>query len=219
VTNSKFALCAARSYVTPPQTWDSDGRYLATGGAGGTTTVWDWSSRRQRAKLAGHGRWINSLAFSPDSSVLATGIRAGLVTLWDVRTNAEWTTFQAVDRRPVSALAFSADGAMLATTNYPEGPVRLWTVPKGELRMELPRTALGVRAVAFSPDGMLLAMALKNGTAMLWGIAEARELGSVRTNARGLQAATFSRDGHLLATGDTDGYVRLLDVSQAITKP
>jgi WD40 repeat protein len=169
--------------------------------------------------LAGHGGWINSLAFSPDSSVLATGIRAGLVTLWDVRTNAEWTTFQAVDRRPVSALAFSADGAMLATANYPEGPVRLWTVPDGELRMELPRTVLGVRAVAFSPDGMLLAMALKNGTAVLWGIAEARELGSVRTNARGLQAATFSGDSHWLATGGTDGYVRLLDVSQAITRP
>ncbi len=196
-----------------------DGKHLATGGVGGITTLWEWSSRRRLAELDGYGAGINVLAFSPDGSALATGDSAGLVKLWDVSTKNERTTFRAADRgNSVTALAFSADSALLATTSYLECSVRLWNVADGELRGTLTRTALGARALAFSPDGTLLAMAGADGTAVLWGVAEARELGSVRANERGLQSIAFSGDGRVLATGGTDGYVRLWDVAQALKK-
>ena len=116
----------------------------------------------------------------------------------------------------VTTMAFSADGALLATASYLECDVRLWNPANGELRSTLPKTESGVRALAFSPDGTLLALARADGIAVLRGIAEDRELGSVRANDRGLQSIAFSGDGRVLATGGTDGCVRLWDVAQAL---
>ena len=100
-------------------------------------------------------------------------------------------------------------GARFATASYPECEVRLWNIADGELRTTLPKTALGVRALAFSPVRTLLAIAGEDGTAVLWGVNEARELGTVRANERGLQSIAFSNDGRVLATGGTDGYACL----------
>ncbi len=192
-----------------------DGKYLAAGGVGGVISVWEWSSRRRLVQLDGHSGSINTLAFSPDGSALATGDSPGLVKLWDLPTRRERTTFRVAKiGNGVTTLAFSPDGEQLATARYPEGSVRLWNVAGGELRSELPRTAL----LAFSPDGTLLAMAVADGTAVLWGVKADRELAWVRANDRGLQSIAFSGDGRLLATGGTDGYVRLWDVAQALTR-
>ena len=77
----------------------------------------------------------------------------------------------------------------------PEVPVRLWNLAERVRNSTLPRTALGVRALAFSPDGMLLAMAGEDGTTASWGVTEARWLGALRASERGLQSVAFSDDG------------------------
>jgi WD40 repeat protein len=194
-----------------------DGRHLATGGASGIITLWEWSSRRQLTELDGHVGSINVLAFSPDGLSLAASDSAGLVKLWDVSVGKERTTIRVAEPgNGVTAMVFSPDGARLATTSYLECSVRLWNVADGELQSTLPRTALGMRALGFSPDGTLLAMAGADGAAVLWDVAGARELGSVRANERSLQSVAFLGDGRLLATGGTDGYVRLWDIAQAL---
>jgi WD40 repeat protein len=196
-----------------------DGKQLATGGNSGVITLWDWSSRRRRVVLEGHRGGITSLAFSPDDRLLATGDSAGMVKLWDVSAGEVRTTIRRVENNQcVTALTFSADCSRLATTSFPNAPVRLWGIG-GELQSKLPETALGVRALAFSPDGTLLATAGEDGSAVLWGVAEERVLGSVRANGRSLQSIAFSADGRLLATGGSDGYVRLWDVAQALSRP
>src|SRR5262245_18851071 len=64
---------------------------------------------------------------------------------------------------PVRAVAFSADGATLASGDggpHPRGgEVRFWDVSTGEPRGGLPQRAGQVLALAFSPDGALLATA------------------------------------------------------------
>src|SRR5437899_1212309 len=55
--------------------------------------------------------------------------------------------------------------------------------------------------LAFSPDGMLLALARGDGTASIWDVASAKELGAVRAQGGGLRSVAFSGDGRGLATG------------------
>src|SRR2546427_38075 len=71
----------------------------------------------------------------------------------------------------------------------------------------------GVRGVAFSRDGKLLATAGGDGTVRLWNPATGQPVGAPLPAGTGpgggVTAVAFSRDGKLLATAGGDGTVRL----------
>jgi serine/threonine protein kinase len=75
----------------------------------------------------------------------------------------------------------------------------------------LPHGAETVRAVAYSPDGLLLATGAADGIIRLWqGTAER---GSMSSGAGVTYALAFSPDGSQLISGHDDGSVRLWDVA------
>jgi hypothetical protein len=69
---------------------------------------------------------------------------------------------------PVLSVAFSPDGALLATTSE-DTSVRLWNPATGDHVRTLNGHTRAVHGVAFSPDGTLLATAGNDTTVRLWG--------------------------------------------------
>jgi WD40 repeat protein len=80
----------------------------------------------------------------------------------------------------------------------------------------------GVRSVAFSTDGQLIASASADSTIRLWDAASMQPFGDPLVGHTDLvNSVTFNASGTLLASGSSDGTVRLWEVEtgEAVTAP
>jgi hypothetical protein len=167
------------------------------------------ASGREIARLEGHKKRVNSIAFSPDGARLASDDSLGTVGLWDVASGREIARLEGRVAAGLS-VAFSVDGARLASGSR-DGTVRLWDVASGReiARLEAHNE---VRSVAFSPDGARLASSGEDTTVRLWDVASGREIARLAGDSW-VWSVAFSPDGARLASGSLLGTLRVWDVA------
>ena len=113
---------------------------------------------------------------------------------------------------PLRAVAFSPDGARLATAGD-DGTARVWEVAGGGELVRCRHDPLDwVLAVAYGPDGSRLATGSLLGTARVWQLPAGREIRQVRCDDS-VRAVAFSPDGGRLATAGDDGTARVWQVA------
>jgi dipeptidyl aminopeptidase/acylaminoacyl peptidase len=71
----------------------------------------------------------------------------------------------------------------------------------------------GIAALAFSPDGKVLATAGVDNYLRLWEVAKEKELRSVKAHPGGVFGVVFSADGQLVLSAGADGVIRLWDAA------
>jgi WD40 repeat protein len=157
---------------------------------------------------------VNSVAFSPDGTLLATTSGDQTVRLWDTATGQPHGQPLTGHTGPVYSVAFSPDGTLLATTGD-DRTVRRWDTATGRRRGRLLTGHTDtVWGVAFSPDGTLLATASGDRTIGLRDAATGQPRGNPLTGHTGpVLGVAFSPDGTLLATTSTDRTARLWDTA------
>jgi WD40 repeat protein len=170
--------------------------------------------------LADQQEQVTGLCFSPDGLTLAVARSDGTVALWDRATGNIRQVIQAHSRK-VKTLAFSPDGNILATGGADKA-IKFWDTATGEPHhLVFPVQRVEIDALAFAPDGAMLASALAHGKGgkgseqiVLWDALTGKEMGRLPGHAKLISSLAFSMDGATLATVGRDGALKLWDVAQ-----
>jgi WD40 repeat protein len=172
-----------------------DGTMLATAGYDGTVRLRSTATGKEELRLAGPTSTSAVLSFAPDGRTLAVG-RSRTLSLWNLPTGEEFR-FHDAKSQDVFSLAFSPDGKTLVSGSYYEGIVRLWGV---ETRKELHRfpKEFGVRTVAVTPDGKILAYGGEAGVIHLCDVKKRKEVSQLRAEYN-IFTIAFSPDGKTVA--------------------
>jgi WD40 repeat protein/class 3 adenylate cyclase len=126
----------------------------------------------------------------------------GLVDIRDAETGERVRAFTG-HKVDINSVAFSADGAMLATTGD-DGRLRVWDPRTGRRLDDFHGKSDFVVGAAFSPDGSLVAAGwLQEGLVRVWDVRTGRLVRAIRAPA-GPFAVSFSPDGRRLAIGGVD---------------
>ena len=154
--------------------------------------------------LSGHRDKVYTLDFSGDGAYLASHSGDREVKIWDVRNGQLLQTFSTSDVVR-NDIAFSPVGTLFA---YAE---EIWDVRSLQV-VQTPGQDFG--AVAFSPDGLLLAIAPAGQPIVLWDVASGQVVRTFDDPAENLfRSLVFSPDGTLLAAGSNNNIIRLWDVA------
>jgi serine/threonine protein kinase/WD40 repeat protein len=188
--------------------FSADGRFLAavyrTEGGPVQFVLWELLPDGPSRKI-GPVDHVWSYAFSADGRQLAVRQPDGSILLHDLRKGEQrtvWTT------PPAGLMAFRHDGQRLAFTAPEE--VAILDLPTNQIvRNFYPPDE--VKALAWSPDGRLLAAGGDDRNVHVWDAEAGRVQSLLEGHQRWVTAVAFSPDGELLASSALDGTTRLWD--------
>jgi RNA polymerase sigma factor (sigma-70 family) len=209
-----------------------DGKTLATSVNDGVI-FWDTATgerRADRVKSPIGPSLIKAIRFAPDAKSVAT-IGGDWIRIWDVATGKESRRIALPNKGPNTGfttigarLAYSPDGTIVAATSTRDGLIFLLDVASGRELGRIEGSEGHTKALAFSPDGKILATGVDIGPGLpgrelairLWDVAAGKEVGRVRAHRSSISALAFSPDGRRLVSASEDATALVWDVAELL---
>jgi RNA polymerase sigma factor (sigma-70 family) len=197
-----------------------DGRSILSA-AGNEVYIWELATGKERRRYP-HKSPVTSCIVSGDGKLLASGCRDGTIHLWDTISGRELRHFMAHKRRSPNEVSesgafvgeFTPDGRQIVSMGAVDNTIRLWDVASGEKIREFGHFP-PYCAIAMSPDGKILAGAVKNEETWelrLWEVATGRERQRKPLPGKQILSPTFSPDSKMLAIAVGENWQKPCDI-------
>jgi WD40 repeat protein len=157
---------------------------------------------------------IQAIAYEPKSKMIALA-RLGEVELRSAETRALLRTL-AGHSGPVNAIAFSADGSLLAAGGGEPGvagELKLWSVADGKLLKTFKGHEDAIYSLALAPDGRTISTGSYDHQILLWDRDQDKPLRGFHGHNEAVMSLAFRNDGKILASASADRTVKLWDVA------
>jgi len=211
----QFRAVQAHAGAISGMVLSADGAMIATSGWDSVATLINIAEGKVIRRFDQHpprsGPSPNRLldvALAPDGSWLATGADDGVLRIWDTATGSKLREIN-VGAGPMTSLALSGNGTLLATGTLSDRTIRLWNTST----WEPVRTLKGHKdyswELRFSRDGSKLLSAGEDSVILLWDLAGDAPPKSFRGHQGAVQCAAFSPDETRIVSSGWDNTVRL----------
>ena len=176
-----------------------------------TIVVWDSATDRELFVVK-PPVGLDGIVFSPDGKYLAGSSwpvndaeKTTFVYLWDAETGIAVHRFADLGEVQHCIPAFSKDGKLLAAASQRQ--LKVWEVPTGAEVHSWQDNLMC--AVAFRPDGKLVATGHSDGTIGLWDLVEGKKKRTLHGHLAQVQCLKFTPDGKSLVSSGNDGTIRV----------
>lgn len=206
LTGQAIASAGAHNLADCSVSISPDGNHLASNGGGSSCVIWNVATRKSEQTLAAKDV-VHAVAYSPNGRLIA-GAASSRIHLWDAKTGEIKLNLDG-PTDAVTCLAFSPDSRTLASGSSGGIGVWLWRVTDGEPILLIPDALDGctIEAVAFHPDGRLLAVGGidwlatggSDGAVCLWDTVERCEVATMLGGSRAIALHPWGK--HLASAG------------------
>jgi WD40 repeat protein len=159
------------------------------------------------AILKGHGDTVDSVALSPDGTLIATGSFDKTVRLWDM-TGKEIRVFTGMQGHTgqVLAVGFSVKGDQLASGGA-DNSAKIWDIPTSVPSKTFAHSG-GVTKVAVAADGKTFALAGPDGVIKLFPLGEEKGALQLKGHTGAVTGLGFAQNNTALVSIGADKTIR-----------